>query len=99
MKEQQDEDRIKLAEAIWGRPKYTLGTWPEDFDPFTDANDDYTVLEWMRETYDVSAGTAGSATKRLVYVQFREAVYQLNNGYADGYKIGNYARAALEVIL
>ena len=54
-------DRIKLAEAMgWikvgplsgdysGNPPGTSG-WPSPIpDPFTNANDDYAVLEWMRK--------------------------------------------------
>jgi hypothetical protein len=56
-------DRIRLAEAMgWehnkGWPVPYDGDWwksPDgnlsvtlDFDPYTDANDDYAVLEWMR---------------------------------------------------
>lgn len=56
------EDRIKLAEAMGWRQ--TLAGWvaPDGShkrasidrpypppDPFTDANDDYAVLEWMRK--------------------------------------------------
>ena len=60
----QISDRIRLAEAIgwklrniakddrfpmlrWIRPD---GQIVVDFNPFTDANDDYAVLEWMRES-------------------------------------------------
>ena len=49
-------DRIKLAEAmklpaIESVKKHGMHVgW---FDPFTDANDDYLVLEWMRETESV----------------------------------------------
>ena len=56
-------DRIKLAEAMgWEREVHHKGTLHESHvwrsptdsvrgvppDPFTDANDDYAVLEWMQ---------------------------------------------------
>ena len=45
------EERIKLAEAMGIDPHgdgMVFGKrWA--FDPFADANDDYAVLEWMRE--------------------------------------------------
>ena len=44
---------LKLAEAMYTRPRYAID-WMEDFDPFTDANDDYAVLEWMRENLTIT---------------------------------------------
>ena len=88
-------DRIKLAEAMgWLRIKrMTAGCWfsPDgtpngdwvNFDPFTDANDDYAVLEWFR-----SGGNIG----RCEYPDW--GAY----GSLDSYQIGDYARAALKVI-
>lgn len=58
------------------------------FYPFTDANDDYAVLEWMRR------GDGDAETYRL----FKDA---FDDDYVDGYgrwwlyEIGDYARAAL----
>jgi hypothetical protein len=40
-------DIDRLIKAMYSRPKYAID-WMNDFDPFTDANDDYEVLEWMR---------------------------------------------------
>ncbi len=85
-------DRIKLAEAM-GQPikdsvmyfghKFTL------FDPFTDANDDYAVLEWMRgRKEDLSDPEWGAD-----WYKFSKEI-----GYGCWYKIGDYARAALKVI-
>ena len=52
-------------------------------DPFTDANDDYAVLEWMRNNP----------------ARFNDAECETeNHGWAWKYKIGDYARAALKVI-
>jgi len=85
-------DRIKLAEAMKldAHPKgfelYEDGDerkYP-GFEPFRDANDDYAVLEWMREHKD--------------WREFR--AYLIVEPIDDGfnYKIGDYARAALKVI-
>lgn len=61
-----DQARIKLAEAMgfipWRRDESKWQWWeaPDNKrvvgladlpDPFTDANDDYAVLEWFRENY------------------------------------------------
>lgn len=67
--------------------------------PFTDANDDYAVLEWMR--------TQDRKMFRKFYWALRDAAK--NRDYANPgarrftmaatqYKIGDYARAALKVI-
>ena len=90
--------RIKLAEAmgakcvdgIW---HWKGSTWNELlFDPFTDANDDYAVLEWMR-----------SQPKEMKweymdhYFAGRLARNELDHTLPV-YQIGDYARAALKVI-
>ena len=51
-------------------------------DPFTDANDDYAVLEWMREDATFAQ-----------YDAFRRML-----PFQSDYKRGDYARAALKVI-
>lgn len=62
------------------------------FDPFTDANDDYAVLEWMR----------GGCLARLE--DFKDAIAAASTNdsgykaYLWRYQIGDYARAALRVI-
>jgi hypothetical protein len=54
-------------------------------DPFTDANDDYAVLEWLREKYDAQ--------------EVINAFESMDGGNCcDLYEVGNYARAALKVI-
>ncbi len=98
------DDRVKLGEAMGLRLRRTLPHKPNSpgcyihdkprrcwraFDPFTDANDDYAVLEWMREKHHENAvasalllpgdGHGFSAMKQRYYV-------------------GDYARAALQVI-
>ena len=91
-------DRIKLAEAMgwtmdapskesiypWQHVNYTSRVRCPD--PFTDANDDYAVLEWLRD----------KDNKPWQYM-----LSQLDYGnhrYKWDYKIGDYARAALKVI-
>ena len=88
-----NRDKIRLADAMtipyWYSKVYgdALGV-P---DPFTDANDDYAVLEWMRR------GEGDSKT----YTLFKMAYC---NDYIDGksrwwlHEVGDYARAALKVI-
>ncbi len=95
-----DKDRIRLAEAMGWKLVEHCGTerWiapgslgftgylnEPNFDPFTDANDDYAVLEWMRS--DVNAWE---------YQYSKELM--LTNAEIGGYVIGDYARAALKVI-
>ena len=92
-----DKDRMTLAEAMgWAECGKTMGkppnrlTFSELPDPFTDANDDYAVLEWARE-------------KGLNDAQFWGAFYRAMNYYPSipdklSYQIGDYARAALKVI-
>ena len=60
-----------------------VAEWVE-FEPFTDANDDYAVLEWIR-----SQGVIGS----WIATQLGK-----DNKWSIDYKIGDYARAALKVI-
>jgi len=90
-----EKARIQLAEAmgwvginaksLWGyhpdAPRVFEGrrTLP---DPFTDANDDYAVLEWMRNHRGKYCGV----------------IYNVMDGESVDYKIGDWARAALEVI-
>ena len=91
-------DRIKLAEAMglrrknkylryamWFNPTKKVLERNLKFDPFTDANDDYAVLEWMRS--DVNAWQ----------YQYEKELMLTNNKCGD-YQIGDYARAALKVI-
>ncbi len=82
-------DRIKLAAAMGGAKwdaYINPGEHPECVelpDPFTDANDDYAVLEWMRNDAPQDAHIAF-----VCDVDFT----------ALNYQIGDYARAALKVI-
>ena len=62
------------------------------FNPFTNANDDYAVLEWMRT--EMLMHDAG-----CTFDGFKFILHGLNNEkrHVD-YQIGDYARAALKVI-
>jgi len=62
-----------------------------DFDPFTDANDDYAVLEWMRQNIDAD-------NPLPINVKVWKFAEILNEMVAFDYRIGNYARAALKVM-
>lgn len=55
---------------------------PPIFDPFTDANDDYAVLEWMRQNEIVREWRKIDELACCTYY----------------YQIGDYARAALKVL-
>ena len=97
-------DRIKLAEAMgwqslcddptknlrWELPDGM--TIYRAFDPFTDANDDYAVLEHFR----CRLGGWDAFKDELAYVHYKEHGVFARNAY--NYKIGDYARAALKVI-
>jgi hypothetical protein len=54
------------------------------FDPFTDASDDYEVLEWVRKNWNKNGANWCSVWFAL--------------GHAGSYQIGDYARAALKVL-
>lgn len=60
-------------------------------DPFTDANNDYAVLKWVRENLDDVAYAL--AMLELVVEQGGDT----GDSYPK-YRIGNYARAALKVL-
>ena len=94
-------DRIKLAEAMgWKheqmRENLRRACWhlppAEDWrysaalpDPYTDANDDYAVLEWMRKENNKPW-------------QFELSQLDGRKRYKWDYQIGDYARAALKVL-
>ena len=101
------ESRIKLAEAmgwvsqpnepngepVWlspdGEDPYYLYELP---DPYTDANDDYSVLVWMREHHKWQEFKPALGKLR------EESIYWRNSQFTWMYQIGDYARAALKVI-
>ena len=87
------DDRIKLAEAMgwtnshqyrWDGPRDDGEYRNDPPDPFTDANDDYAVLEWMR--------SSGNAAK------FEFHLCMALNDDPVRYAIGDYARAAISVL-
>lgn len=100
-----DKDRIRLGEAMGldvvairndggGNVRVSV-RWPGaehgvNFDPFTDANDDYAVLEWFRAW--------AKKKPAWMYSMFVEEVYKLGGESFIGYKIGGYARAVLKVL-
>ena len=102
-------DRIKLAEAM-GWTRSTIGTeycWRHEDgrvigmcpDPFTDANDDFGVLEWMRQ-FDLDIYIPGDKDNEGAFNKwegFTMALYECGKDTWE-YKIGDYARAALKVI-
>ena len=99
-------DRIKLAEAMGWEPNIGRVYWrdPNDHnrfckpsalpDPFTDANDDYAVLEWARKEWQGKDGHHGH------WHQFAQAQWHRWDEYdvIVPYQIGDYARAALTVL-
>ena len=97
-----NQDKIKLLAEAMGLTMYKDGKRSlfivhhrandGHFDPFTDANDDYAVLEWMRTFKDTSEHSmygnfVGNDIGLPTVFKFR-----------GDYKIGDYARAALKVI-
>jgi len=93
------DDRIRLAEWMgyvideWGNANHNGRCWA--FLPFTDANDDYAVLEAARDQFNVNQ-----------FIEFRYALRNLRKNdaswhgsmYVWNYEIGDYARAALKII-
>lgn len=73
-------------------------------DPFTDANDDYAVLEWMRpDDWRNSVLMKGPDHVRYLDFIFELRLLEQEDGrpsgpIGQGYVIGDYARAALAVI-
>ena len=103
----QTQDRIKLAEWMGWELVEHCGTerWiapgslgftgylnEPAFDPFTDANDDYAVLEFIR-----------TSENEPQFTNFRDALRAMTDElgahrYVWSYRIGDIARAALKVI-
>ena len=73
-----------------GKPNQTIKDLP---DPFTDANDDYAVLEWMRESHLWQEFKA-----TLHGLRCNEKAEWRSGMYTWSYEVGDYARAALKVI-
>ncbi len=93
--EETEAATIRLAEAmgitfdraykeVFPR-QYVLG-----FNPFTDANDDYAVLEWMRSLDN---------NDTQFWQRYCDALRDFPEiGLKPAYQIGDYARAALKVL-
>ena len=78
-----EEERTKLAEAMnISLVIHEVGQLAREWNPFTDANDDYAVLEWLRSRPESE------------WDQIEDAA---SFGQLD-YQIGDYARAALKVL-
>jgi len=101
------ESRIKLAEAMGYKQDDKWAAWilqvsdkereivrdPDLLpDPYTDANDDYSVLVWMREHHKWQEFKPALGKLR------EESIYWRNSQFTWMYQIGDYARAALKVI-
>ena len=91
--------RIKLAEAmgwlehgdndIWRLPPSKMWVNVTDLpDPFTDANDDYAVLEWMRDYTELTH----DSDIAWPMINALGGTLQIN------YQIGNNARAACKIL-
>lgn len=99
-----EKDRIVLAEAVgWtdvrhhsngmvsAMPPNADPKWQHHLelpDPFTDANDDYAVLEWARKQRDIPGW----------WSEFIEALDEADALDTLAYQIGDYARAVLAVL-
>ena len=82
---------------VWHPPGESVdeaGWWFEYMlpDPFTDANDDYAVLEWILSDGSVWPKVSDELT--TVFID-RDEYHEL---HVTAYRIGDYARAALKVI-
>ncbi len=95
-----DKQRIMLAEAMFpGQIDHThfpelrvwRGKWTP-FDPLTDANDDYAVLRWMRESHH------WQAFKEILHKDRLHAAVWMCGRFTWNYQIGDYARAAVAVL-
>lgn len=74
----------------------TIGTHLPD--PFTSANDDYAVLEWMRETIVDQMRPEDPVMVNKVLASHSQSLLKNRLGYKFDYQIGDYARAALKVL-
>ena len=92
-----DKDRTRLAEAMGYKLCRTHGLQGQQYwsipggggttelpDPFTDANADYAVLEWMRDKFGEPS---------IGFAEFADYL-----ALAESYRVGDYARAALAVL-
>ena len=94
---------IHYKTGEWVNPEgFAYPNWCEyehlPFNPFTDANDDYDVLEWMREKCGVYLDDDQYEAEDVAH--WDKFVSFLPNKTDNGamYEIGDYARAALKVL-
>lgn len=94
-----DQDRIRLAEAMgWIRVPHDFGSdsWENSQgfghanhvgelpNPFTDANDDYAVLGWMRDEFTPD--------------EIELCLDHIGQGHRWAYETGNYAQGCLALL-
>lgn len=90
-----EHDKMTLAKAMgaqfttisngsWAHVNVPGGKAFKDWWPEQDANDDYAVLEWMRETYEPQ--------------QIEAAFDHQGFGHRWAYDVGSYAIAAFDLI-
>lgn len=98
------EHRAKLALAMgwktfqennqgpwyWQEPGSKSYSSDFNFCPFTDANDDYAVLEWVRAIEEEGLD------REMFHMKFSTELCGLKSMY--DYRVGDYARAALTVV-
>jgi len=102
------EDRIRLCKAMGWGGFYVGDITGKDFgippnerglsgkvvpDPFTNADDDYAVLVWLRIDSDIDSEAYAIAMLTLIEEQGGDP----RNSFPM-YRVGNYARAALKVL-
>jgi len=76
-------------------PDKRIAWYPHELpDPENDANDDYAVLEWMRQTYE------HNSKERMLFGIYLAEQFGVTKEKLNflNYQIGDYARAALKVI-
>ena len=82
--------KLPAGGGVWTKPD---NSFSNRFDPFTDANDDFSVLEWMREVKEKYDRTDGSGFD--LWWAFARTV---DNKPFCSYQIGDFARAAIAVL-
>lgn len=101
-----EQERLLLAESIGWNLEYNKDvkrdmwqspdrrSWYSDlkqaFQPETDANDDYGVLEWVRVIEEEGLD------REMLHMRFAAELCGLKSMY--DYRVGDYARAAITVL-
>ena len=93
-----DGERKLTHRSGYGKDGYEFPQGGADLflDPFTDANDDYAVLEWRR-TFNIYEYLMEHDDRWVWFVAALDASDN-GEGHKACYKIGDYARAALRVL-